>query len=291
MQLMQLVLSGLAQGCIYALVALGFVLIYKATETISFAQGDLMMLGAFFGFICMNFVGAPYWVALIISVVTSFALGRLLELAVVRPILGQPALSVVMLTIGIGYVARALITMIPVIGIETHAMAAPYRGRLFEFAGLRLAAEQAVVIAATVTLCAALYLMFRFTKLGIAMQATSQNQIAAYYMGIPVRRLNNLIWGIATAVSALAGMLLAPMTFVHVNMGFIGLKALPAAVIGGFGSLPGAVVGGLLIGVVESLAGFYLPLGIKDIAAYVVVLAMLIIRPTGLFGEQLRKKV
>lgn len=291
MQLIQLVLSGLAQGCIYALVALGFVLIYKATETISFAQGDLMMLGAFFGFFCMNYWGAPYWQALVISVVASFALGRLLELAVVRPILGQPAFTVVMLTIGIGYVARSLITMVPVVGIETHPMPAPYRGQVFEFAGLRLAAEQAVVIPATVALCLALYLMFRFTKLGIAMQATSQNQIAAYYMGIPVRSLNNLVWGLATAVSALAGMLLAPMTFVHVNMGFIGLKALPAAVIGGFGSLPGAVVGGLLIGVVEALAGFYLPIGIKDIAAYVVVLAMLIIRPTGLFGEQLRKRV
>jgi branched-chain amino acid transport system permease protein len=290
-QLIQLVISGLAQGCIYALVALGFVLIYKATETFSFAQGDLMMLGSFCGFFAVHYAGAPYGLALVISVVVMFALGLLIELAVVRPILGQPAFSVVMLTIGIGYVVRSLITMVPGVGIETHAMPVPYRGVVWQFGGLRLAAEQGVVIGATVLLCLALYVMFRYTKLGIAMQATSQNQLAAYYMGIPVRRLNNLVWGLATSVCALAGMLLAPMTFVHANMGYIGLKALPAAVIGGFGSLPGAVVGGLILGVVESLAGFYLPVGVKDIAAYVVVLVMLVIKPTGLFGEKLQKKV
>ncbi|MEZ5618448.1 MAG: branched-chain amino acid ABC transporter permease, partial [Rhodocyclaceae bacterium] len=127
--------------------------------------------------------------------------------------------------------------------------------------------------------------------IGIAMKATSQNQLAAFYMGIPVRRINMLVWGLSAAVSACAGLLLAPITFVHANMGFIGLKAFPAAVIGGFGSIPGALVGGLIIGVVEMLAGFYLPEGFKDIAAYVVVLIMLAVKPTGLFGENLRKRV
>jgi branched-chain amino acid transport system permease protein len=110
-------------------------------------------------------------------------------------------------------------------------------------------------------------------------------------MGIPVKRLNGLVWGLAAAVAAIAGLLLAPITFVHANMGFIGLKAFPAAVVGGFGSLPGAIVGGLVIGIVEALSGFYLPEGFKDIAAYVVVLVMLMIKPNGLFGENLRKKV
>ena len=113
------------------------------------------------------------------------------------------------------------------------------------------------------------------SKVGIAMQAASQNQLAAYYMGIPVKRLNSLAWGLAAGVAAIAGLLLAPITFVHANMGFIGLKAFPAAVVGGFGSLPGAIVGGLIIGVVESLSGFYLPEGFKDTAAYIVVLVML----------------
>jgi len=126
---------------------------------------------------------------------------------------------------------------------------------------------------------------------GVAMQAASQNQLAAYYMGIPVRRLNSLIWGISAGVAALAGVLLAPITFVHVNMGFIGLKAFPAAVIGGFGSLPGALVGGVIIGVVESLSGVYLPEGFKDIAAYVLLLIVLVVKPTGIFGETASKKV
>jgi branched-chain amino acid transport system permease protein len=154
-----------------------------------------------------------------------------------------------------------------------------------------LAVEQLVVIAATGLLCAALFVLFRFSKVGVAMQAASQNQIAAYYMGIPVRRLNSLVWGLAAAVAALAGLLLAPITFVHANMGLIGLKAFPAAVVGGFGSLPGAIVGGVLIGVIEALAGFYLPEGVKDVTPYVAVLLMLMLKPNGLFGEQLRKKV
>jgi branched-chain amino acid transport system permease protein len=110
-------------------------------------------------------------------------------------------------------------------------------------------------------------------------------------MGIPVKRLNSLVWALAAVIATIAGILLAPITFVHVNMGFIGLKAFPAAVVGGFGSLPGAVVGGIIIGVVESLAGFWLPEGFKDVAAYVVVLLMLVIKPNGLFGDNLRKKV
>jgi branched-chain amino acid transport system permease protein len=157
--------------------------------------------------------------------------------------------------------------------------------------GLVISAEQAVVIASTALLCGGLYAMFRYSKLGIAMQATSQNQLAAYYMGIPVKRINGLVWGLAAAVAAIAGLLLAPITFVHANMGFIGLKAFPAAVVGGFGSLPGAIVGGLVIGIVESFAGFYLPEGFKDIAPYIVVLLMLVLKPNGLFGEKLRKKV
>jgi branched-chain amino acid transport system permease protein len=147
-----------------------------------------------------------------------------------------------------------------------------------------------VVIVAT-AICAVLYAMFRYTRVGVAMQASSQNQLAAYYMGIPVRRLNGLVWGLAAAVAAIAGLLLAPITFVYANMGIIGLKAIPAAVVGGFGSLPGAIVGGLVIGIVEAASGFYLPEGFKDIAPYVVVLLMLVVRPNGIFGEKLRKKV
>ncbi len=291
MQFLQLVISGIAQGCIYGLIALGFVLIYKATETVNFAQGELMMLGAFGGLAGMTMFGFPFWLAVVAAIAAMALFGVVLERVVIRPILGQPAFSIVMLTFGIGYVARGLITMIPGIGTETHTLPVPYKDQVWKLGALVLSAEHLTVIIVTAVLCAGLYAMFRFSKLGIAMQAASQNQLAAYYMGIPVKRLNGLAWGLAAAVAAVAGLLLAPITFVHANMGFIGLKAFPAAVVGGFGSLPGAIVGGLIIGVIESLSGFYLPEGFKDIAAYIVVLIMLMVRPNGLFGEKLRKKV
>ena len=291
MQFVQLVISGVALGCIYGLIALGFVLIYKATETVNFAQGELMMLGAFCGLAGATLLGFPFWVSVLATLAAMAVIGVLTERLVIRPILGQPAFSIVMLTIGIGYVARGAITMIPGIGTETHTLPVPYKDEVLKLGELVLSAEQLVVIGVTAVLCALLYALFRFSKLGIAMQATSQNQLAAYYMGIPVKRLNGLVWGLAAVVAAIAGLLLAPITFVYANMGFIGLKAFPAAVVGGFGSLPGAIVGGLVIGIVESLSGFYLPEGFKDTAAYIVVLVMLMVKPNGLFGEKLRKKV
>lgn len=298
MQVLQLLISGVAQGCIYGLIALGFVLIYKATETVSFGQGELMMLGAFGGLVCMTALGFPYWLAVLSAIAALALLGLLTERLIIRPILGQPTFSIVMLTIGIGYVARGLITMVPGVGTDTHALPVPYKDEILKYGGnefgvgaLVLNVEQLVVIGATAGLCALLFALFKYSKIGIAMQAASQNQLAAYYMGIPVQRLNGLAWAMAAAVAAIAGLLLAPITFVHANMGFIGLKAFPAAVVGGFGSLPGAIVGGLVIGIVESLSGFYLPDGFKDTAAYIVVLIMLMVKPNGLFGEKLRKKV
>ena len=188
------------------------------------------------------------------------AVGMLIERIVIRPVLGYPTFTVVMITIGIGYVAARR---------RHHGAGLGHRDL---FAARRRSATACCASAArcsrssslrpsalTAALCLVLYLFFRFAKLGVAMQATSQNQLAAYYMGIPVQRVNMLIWGLAAAVAAFGGILLAPVAFVHSNMGFIGLKAFPAAVVGGFGSVPGAIVGGLIIGVVEALAGFYLP--------------------------------
>jgi len=288
----QLLLSGVSLGCVYALIALGFVLIYKATETVNFAQGELMMLGAFAALILMQWLQLPFWLAAFVAIVGTAAFGMLVERLALRPILGQPQFTVVMLTIGLGYVMRGAVSMVPGFGTDTHALPVPYRGATLALpGGATLSAEQVVVIAITALLCLLLYLLFRFTKVGIAMQASSQNQLAAYYMGIPVKQLNGLVWALSAAVAAAAGLLLAPITFVHSGMGFIGLKAFPAAVVGGFGSLPGAIVGGLVIGLVEAFAGFYLPEGFKDIAAYVVVLVMLVLKPNGLFGGSVGKKV
>ena len=290
-QLLQLTLSGIAVGCVYGLIALGFVLIYKATETVNFAQGDLMMVGGFVALTFSVILGFPYWLGIVLAVVCMSAFGMLVEKMVISPILGQPAFSIVMVTIGLGTVFRGVVSMIPGWGTDTHSLQTPFSGQVLRLGEVVLSIEQLMIIVMTTLLCAILYLFFRFTRIGVAMQAASQNQLAAYYMGIPVRKINALIWGISAAVATFASVLLAPMTFVHANMGFIGLKAFPAAVVGGFGSVPGAIVGGLIIGLVESYSGFYLPEGFKDIAAYIVVLLVLVLRPSGLFGETRMKKV
>ena len=290
-QVLQLLVAGVSQGCVYALVALGFVLIYKATETVNFAQGDVMMLGAFFALTSSVILGWPYWATIVFAVAVMAVVGMLTERLVLRPVLGHPSFTVVMITIGVGYVMRGVVTMVPGWGTETYQIPTPYVDDVWKVGGVILPVQQLMVIAMTAALCGALYLFFRFTRVGIAMQATSQNQLAAYYMGIPVRRINMMIWGLSAGVAAFAGILLAPATFVHSNMGFIGLKAFPAAIVGGFGSLPGAIAGGLVIGLVESLSGFYLPDGFKDVVPYAVVLVMLAVKPTGLFGERAGKKV
>ena len=289
--IIQLALSGIAIGCVYALVALGFVLIYKATETVNFAQGDMMMLGGFFAYTATALMGWPYWAGIVFALVAMALFGMLTERIVLRPVLGQAQFTVVMVTIGVGYVMRGVVSMMPGWGTDTYKIDTPFAEKVVNIGGAAISLEQLMIIVMTAALCAVLYLFFRFTRIGVAMQATSQNQLAAYYMGIPVARVNTLIWGLSAAVATFAGILLAPITFVHANMGFIGLKAFPAAVVGGFGSIPGAIVGGLIIGLVESFAGYYLPEGFKDIAAYIVVLVVLMVKPSGLFGEKLRKKV
>ena len=287
----QQVISGIAIGCVYGLVALGFVLIYKATEVVNFAQGELMMVGAFFAFTFTALAGLPYWIGVAAAVAAMAALGALVDRIVIRPLVGQPAFAIFMATIGIGILARSVAGMAPGWGAETHALATPFSDRVVALGTLTLSQEHLSIIVATVLLVALLAAFFRFSRLGIAMQATSQNQLAAAYMGIPIKRVFMLIWALSAAVAGFAGILLAPIAFVHVNMGFIGLKAFPAAVLGGFGSVPGAIAGGLIIGVVEALAGFYLPEGFKDVAAYVVLLAVLIVRPQGLFGVSTRRRV
>jgi len=219
------------------------------------------------------------------------AVGALFDRFLLRPIIGQPTFSAVMVTIGIGFVARGIATMVPGWGTDTHALKAPWSDGTIRLGSLVVSSDDLAIIALTTALCVVLWLFFSRTRIGIAMQASSQNQLAAYYMGIPVRRINTLVWGISAGIAAFAAVLLAPITFVHSNMGFVGLKAFPAAVVGGFGSIPGAIVGGLIIGLVEAFAGFYLPEGFKSVAAYIVVLIVLVVRPSGIFAEMRRKKV
>jgi branched-chain amino acid transport system permease protein len=287
----QLLISGAAIGCIYALIALGFVLIYKATEVVNFAQGDVMMLGAFVAFTFSSILDLGFWAALPLSLMVMALFGAVFDRFLLRPIIGMPTFSAVMVTLAAGFAMRGIASMVPGWGTDTHSLKAPWSDDVIRLGEVVVSTDHLAILVVTALLCLLLYLFFKGTRVGIAMQAASQNQLAAYYMGIPVRRINSLIWSIAAAVAALAAVLLAPITFVHNNMGFIGIKAFPAAVVGGFGSIPGAIVGGLVIGWVEAFAGFYLPEGFKDIAAYIVVLLVLMLRPSGIFGQMRRKKV
>src|SRR5436305_11865499 len=162
---LQLTLAGVAQGCVYALVALGFVLIYKATETVNFAQGDMMMLGAFFGLTASAVLGWPYWAAILFAIVVMAAVGMLIERIVIRPVLGHPTFTVVMITIGVGYILRGIVTMVPGWGTETYSLKTPFGDQVLRFGGAVLAAEQLATIALTGALCLVLYLFFRFAKL------------------------------------------------------------------------------------------------------------------------------
>lgn len=291
LQFAQQVVSGTAIGCVYALVALGFVLIYKATEVVNFAQGELMMIGAFLAYTLIVIFGFNFWIGAAMAIVFTALFGAGVERVVMRPMVGKPVFSIIMVTIGLGFLARSIVSMIPGWGVDTYSIETPFYGKVVEVGGLVLSQDHMAVIVLTMALVAVLYLFFRYTRLGVAMQATSQNQLAAYYMGIPVKTVFSMIWGISAGVAAFAGLLLAPIAFVHVNMGFLGIRAFPAAVLGGFGSIPGAIVGGLIIGIVEALAGFYLPEGFKDVAPYVILLIVLIVKPEGLFGTTTRKKV
>lgn len=289
MEVLQLLVSGLSQGCVYGLIAMGFVLIYKATEMVNFAQGDMMMLGAYFAYTYINLLGLPYFAGFIATVVTLALVGVLLERLVLRPMIGEPPFAVLMITIGLGFILRAVAGA--VWGTETKSVSNPFTGGVLRLGELSIGYENLAIIAGTLILCIALYLFFRYTRLGIAMQAASQNQLAAYYVGIPVKRIYALVWAMSAALAAVAGVLVAPVNLIEPVMGFIGVKAFAAAIVGGFGSLPGAIIGGLVVGIAEQFAGLYLPPGFGDTTAYVILLVMLLVRPQGLFATMQQKKV
>ncbi len=215
--------------------------------------------------------------------------GAVLDATVLRRVIGQPQFALVMLTIGLAAMFRAFASI--TWGSEIYTLPTPFSAKATRIGGVAVSHEYVSIIVGTVLLCGALYAFFTFTRVGVAMQAASQNQLAAYYMGIPVKRMFSLIWAISAGVAAIAGVLLAPVSLIDINLGFIGLKAFSAAVLGGFGSIPGALVGGVTIGLIELFSGVYLPQGFKDVAAYVVLLLVLAVRPQGMFGTVGRKKV
>jgi branched-chain amino acid transport system permease protein len=286
-EIVQILIAGLATGCVYGLVALGFVLIYKAAEVVNFAQGDLLMLGAFFALALSGPLG--FWVGVACAVALTAAVGWVIDAAVVRRVIGQPQFSTVMLTIGIGMMLRTGVTI--GFGPDTRTMASPFSGGMLSLGGVPVSSTYVSIIGGTVLLCALLYAFFTWSRMGMAMQAASQNQLAAYVMGMPVKRLLSAVWALAAGVSTLAGVLIAPVSLIDPNMGSIALRALAAAVLGGFGSIPGALVGGAVVGIAELLAAAYVEESLRDVVPHVILLAVLVLRPQGLFGAVGRKKV
>ena len=299
MEVVQVLVAGIAQGCVYGMIALGFVLIYKATEQVNFAQGDIMMLGMFAAFSFIAIGGLPWWLGVILAILVTALFGFAMDKFLLRGIIGQPQFAVVILTIALGFIFRSVAGGIW--GADPVSFQSPYGGKVItisESAAGKTVIDlsELVIIVGTALLAGGLYAFFRFTRVGVAMQASSQNQLAAYYMGIPVKYIFSLIWAISAAVSCIAGILLAPKiaTF-DPDVGFLAITAFAAAVIGGFGSLPGAVLGGLIIGITEQMSSAFLPepldRSIAPISGFVILLIVLLIRPDGLFSQMQRKKV
>lgn len=291
MDVLQLIVSGLANGCVYGLIAMGFVLIYKATEAVNFAQGDFMMLGAFIcvGLTNAEFMGLSFWISVPIAIIIMGIFGYLLDLVVLRRMVGQSQISVIILTIALGFVLRFFAGLIW--GHQPVSLQSPIAGKDLRFGGLVLGLDEVAVISVTVILTIVLYFYFNRTRLGVAMQASSQNQLAAYYMGIPVKRVQSLVWALAGMVAAVAGILFASKGAIDPSVGLLGIKAFAAAVIGGFGSLPGALLGGLIVGLIEPFASRYIAAGYSQIMPYLLLFLILVFRPHGIFAQIHRKKV
>ncbi len=291
MDALQLFVSGLANGCVYGLIAMGFVLIYKATEAINFAQGDMMMLGAFvaLGLTNEHYMHLPFWLSVPITLIILGIVGYLIDALLLRRLFGQSQIAVVILTIALGFVARFAAGAIW--GHEPQSLESPLAGLDVRFAGLVLGMDELWVIIVTLLLTVGLYFFFARTKLGVAMQAASQNQMAAYYMGISVKRIHSLVWALAGVVAAIAGILFASKGSIDPSTGLLGIKAFAAAVIGGLGSLPGALLGGIIIGLVEPFSARYLGGDLARLMPYLILVLILLFRPHGILSQVQTKKV
>ncbi len=285
---LQLVLNGIVIGSIYALVGLGFVVIYKSSAILNFAQGEFLMLGAYVCLAIFTTAHVPFAAAFVLTLLFSVVLGILMERVLLRPMIGEPVISVIMLTLGLSSILKAVVQGIW--GTDTR----PYP-ELFPSAPVRIGplpvSQGYLYSVACVALLLLLFsLFFKYTRAGIAMRATAFSQQVALSMGISVKRIFALSWSIAAVVSAVGGVLLGGVRGgVDGAFAFFGLKVVPVVILGGLDSVLGAIVGGLVMGVLENLSGGYLdPVfggGVKEVAPFVALVAILTFRPYGLFGK------
>jgi branched-chain amino acid transport system permease protein len=288
-----LLTNGIMIGLMYALIALGFVLIYKATDAINFAQGEFVMFAGFIAAGAAEIAGLPFWISAALAIGGMIALGFGLERVVLRPLIGRPVIAVVMATIGLAAVLRGVATM--AFGGGTRAIVMPVSDEPFELGPVMLPPVQLVGAAVSLVFLAGFTWFFLKSRTGIAMRAVADSQQVSMAMGINIRRYFALAWAMAGVVSALGGIVWGTMLGVDNQLALVGLKVFPVVILGGLDSVMGAVVGGLIVGIVENFAaGYFDPIvggGTKDFAPYVLMILVLMIRPEGMFGRRRIERV
>ncbi|MBV8889065.1 MAG: branched-chain amino acid ABC transporter permease [Alphaproteobacteria bacterium] len=288
-----LVTNGVLIGLMYALIALGFVLIYKATDAINFAQGEFVMFAGFIAAGAAGIAGMPFWACALVAIAGMVVLGFGLERIVLRPLIGRPIIAVVMATIGLAAVLRGAANLI--FGAGTRAIVLPVGDKPIFLGPLMLPPVELAGAGVSLLFLAGFTRFFLKSRTGIAMRAVADSQQVAMAMGINVQRYFALAWAMAGIVSALSGVVWGAMIGVDNQLALVGLKVFPVVILGGLDSIVGAVVGGLIVGVVENLTAGYLdPLvggGTKDFAPYVLMIAALMVRPEGMFGRRRIERV
>jgi branched-chain amino acid transport system permease protein len=286
--LLQLIITGIAVGGVYSLMALGFVLIYKASTVVNFGPGELVLFGAYVAWATTLNMKLPVAVALPLTLVVAILLGLVIERGVLRPLIGEPIISVIMVTFGFASVVRGVLNM--AWGSDTRPFPVLFSSEPFHLGPVPVSPVHLWSFVTVMMLLAAFSLFFKFSLMGTAMRATADNQQVAQSLGVSVKGVFALSWCIATVVSALGGIILGSVRGgVDFSLADYGLKVFPVVILGGLDSVPGAIMGGVLVGVLENLSGGYLdPIlggGVKEVAPFVVLVLILMIRPYGLFGK------
>jgi branched-chain amino acid transport system permease protein len=286
--MLQLLITGVAVGGVYALMALGFVLIYKASNVVNFGPGELVLFGAYVSWATILQMRFPLYVAFPLTLLTSIALGLVIERGVLRPLIGQPLISVIMVTFGFASVIRGGLNMLW--GSDTRPFPALFSSQPFHLGPVPISPVHLWSFVIVLLLLGGFSLFFKFSLTGTAMRATADNQQVALSLGVSVKRMFALSWCIATVVSTLGGIILGSVRGgVDFSLADLGLKVFPVVILGGLDSVMGAIVGGVLIGVLENLSGGYLdPIfggGVKEVAPFAVLVVILLFRPYGLFGK------
>jgi branched-chain amino acid transport system permease protein len=289
----QIIITGIATGGVYGLIALGFVLIFKATGILNLATGAFMTLGAYICLTVLSQLGAPFWLAFLCTLGFAIMLGVVLEKIILRPLIGEPIISVVMVTIGLSSILQGLTHLIWSPDFRSFPEIFPPEPLDLGIAIVPSGLLWGFIFAAVGTII--FILIFKLTRTGVAMRATASDQQAALSMGISVRWVFALSWSYGAVAAVIGGIVIGNISGISIYLGDIGLKVLAVIILGGLDSIGGAILGGLIIGVLENLAGLYLdPIfggGVKDVAPFFILVLIIMIRPYGLFGKKIIERV